>query len=498
MTSSLSVSERIQQRIRVALGSDDAFASDIANLRDKLSSEFDAELRIHESQTRVSRQEVITGAIKAVVASEQVESSIDSRIAGRLRRQADLEVPLPTALNIVERVCALHFILLAVNQGKPDHHALSSDRIRKVLDRLVDEEEVCIARRRNSSGESEEILQRGSCWPWWKKILRYVVGLDKEGKIQVAGLFLRALGLLATIGIAVWLGPSSAVCDFPVVSAMGRCQTPINTPVGGLIAFESDLDGNYNIYVMNADGSAKRRLTSDKHDDRHPSLSPDGRLIAFASNRDGNFNIYVMNADGSDQKRRTDSQETDWYPSWSTQSGGGHYIAFASNRDGDFNIYRMNADGLGQTRLTPDDPVDYSDPSWSSDGSIAFVGVRDGNPNIYELSDSVLTGPLLTNYAQSPTWSPDGRRIAFASHSGRSWDIYLMNADGSGKERLTKDDSANEYQPSWSPNGRRIAFVQDSGKGKHNVIYTMNADDGSDLRLLTDNDQSNYRPSWSP
>ena len=226
MNNPTNVSERIQERIRAALGSDDAFASDIANLRDKLSSEFDAELRIHESQTRLSRQEVITGAIKAVVASEQVESSIDSRIAGLLLRQADLEVPLRTALNRVERACALHFILLAVNDGKPDHHALSDNRIREVLDRLVDQEQVSVIRKTDNYGESEEIIQRGPAWTWTNKILRYIVGLDKEGKIQVAGLFLRALGILATIGIAVWLGPSPAVCDFPVISAMGWCQSP--------------------------------------------------------------------------------------------------------------------------------------------------------------------------------------------------------------------------------------------------------------------------------
>ena len=228
MNNPINVSDMIRDRIRRVLHSEnpDAFATDADTLRSRLSSEFDDVLNDAEIRTRIPRQEVITQAIKAVVASEQVESSIDSRIAGLLLRQADLEVPLRTTLNRVERACALHFILLAVNDGKPDHHALSDNRIREVIDRLVDQGQVSVIGKTDNYGELEEIIQRGPDWSWVDRILRLVVGLDKEGKIQVAGLFLRALGILATIGIAVWLGPSPAVCDFPVISAMGWCQSP--------------------------------------------------------------------------------------------------------------------------------------------------------------------------------------------------------------------------------------------------------------------------------
>ncbi len=83
------------------------------------------------------------------------------------------------------------------------------------------------------------------------------------------------------------------------------------------IAFTSKRDGNYEIYVMNADGSEQKRLTNNCAADERASWSPDGKKIAFESNRHGNREIYVMNADGSEQKRLTNNSAADLYPSWS-------------------------------------------------------------------------------------------------------------------------------------------------------------------------------------
>jgi hypothetical protein len=82
-------------------------------------------------------------------------------------------------------------------------------------------------------------------------------------------------------------------------------------PGGGHIAFASDRDGNFEIYVMNADGSGQTRLS-----ERWPSWSPNGGRIAFASKRDGNTEIYAMNADGSGQTRLMNNQADDWWPAW--------------------------------------------------------------------------------------------------------------------------------------------------------------------------------------
>ena len=129
------------------------------------------------------------------------------------------------------------------------------------------------------------------------------------------------------------------------------------SPDGTRIAFAAKSPGqpptstspsHSDIYVMNADGSGKRRLTHDARSNAEPAWSPDGRRIAFKSSRDGNSEIYVMNADGSGKRNLTRNPAQDGRPSWSPD---GRRIAFLSDRDGRLEAHVMNADGSGQRSL---------------------------------------------------------------------------------------------------------------------------------------------------
>ena len=276
------------------------------------------------------------------------------------------------------------------------------------------------------------------------------------------------------------------------------------------IAFHSNRDGNWNIFVMNADGSDQTRLTDDLAADSWPSWSPDGRRIAFISSRDDPdpndddtiWEIYVMNADGSGQTRLTNDSEWHSLPRWSPD---GQRIAFQSYRDENWEIYVMNADGSGRTRLT-DESRSSSELNWSPDSQrIALRSTRDGNNEIYAMSADGSAQTRLTDNAANdrfPSWSPDGQRIAFYSYRDENWDIYVINADGSAQTRLT-DNSARDIRPSWSPDGRHIAFSSDRDDPDPDdderimSIYLMNAD-GSDQTRLTDNSASDHASDWSP
>lgn len=144
-------------------------------------------------------------------------------------------------------------------------------------------------------------------------------------------------------------------------------EHPHWSPDNKMLAFESDRDGNVEVYSMNVDGSAQTRLTNNPAVDEHPSWSPDGLKIAFDSNRDGRFQIYAMNRNGSNQTRITNDQGDDVHPYWCPSCTD--RITFASNRDlVNFSIYAMNSDGTDQVRVTtqvqgstaPDDM-----PAWS-------------------------------------------------------------------------------------------------------------------------------------
>ena len=94
---------------------------------------------------------------------------------------------------------------------------------------------------------------------------------------------------------------------------------PAWSPDGAKIAFISERDGNFEIYVMNANGSGQTNLTNNAAYDSQPAWSPDGAKIAFTSERDGNGETYVMNADGSGQTNLTNYPRLDGYPAWSPE-----------------------------------------------------------------------------------------------------------------------------------------------------------------------------------
>ena len=171
--------------------------------------------------------------------------------------------------------------------------------------------------------------------------------------------------------------------------------------------------------------------------------------ILFTSNRDGNYEIYVMNPDGSNQNRLTNNSDDDSAPAWSTD---GSKIVFESWRDGNLEIYVMDSDGSNQTNLTNNSASDNS-PSWSPDGSqIVFYSKRDGNHEIYVMDADGSNPTNLTNNSANdyyPSWSPDGSKIAFNSYRDESLEIYAMNSDGSNQTRLT-NNSYDDQGASWS------------------------------------------------
>jgi dipeptidyl aminopeptidase/acylaminoacyl peptidase len=141
---------------------------------------------------------------------------------------------------------------------------------------------------------------------------------------------------------------------------MAYASSPAWSPDGTKLAFASFRPGNYDVYVMNADGSGQTRLTADPGHEGAPDWSPDGSMIAFFSNREGRANIYVMDADGGRQRQLTADPVGATTPAWSPD---GTKIAFAGFRDGNGEIYVIDADGTNETRLTANAALDFA-PDW--------------------------------------------------------------------------------------------------------------------------------------
>jgi Tol biopolymer transport system component len=234
---------------------------------------------------------------------------------------------------------------------------------------------------------------------------------------------------------------------------------------------------------MNADGTGARRLTHSPKFDGAGPWSPDGRKMLFYSQRTGG-EVWVMNADGSGQRNLSRNRAYDSPGAWSPD---GRKILFTTNRDGNAEVYVMNADGSGQRDLVPSPSSDETAIGWASGAStVLFATNRDHNWEIYA-ADADGSNPR--NLTKSPgndgaiggsnsLVSPDGTKVLFASardtHDEDNAELYVMNVDGSGLQRITRT-AGTEYPLSWSPDGRKIAFGRYPSTPRW-AFYVMNAD----------------------
>ncbi|MBU0478728.1 hypothetical protein KKC91_09200 [bacterium] len=266
------------------------------------------------------------------------------------------------------------------------------------------------------------------------------------------------------------------------------------------IAFSSNRDGDYEIYIMNNDGTGLTKLTNNATDDIWPVFSPNGSKITFTSNGNGNYEVYVMNSDGTNQTRLTSDSAEDWASDWYDNQ-----IAFTSNRSGTYEVYTMNSDGSNQERLTFNWPFEDADPS-CYENKIAFTSNISGGLPPDEASYNIRLLTILDDEHQEernltntgdngyPRFSPDGTKIAFSSNAhGGSSEIYTMNSSyGDGKTRLTYLNACSQ-RAHWSPDGFQIAFESDSSGNSE--IYVMNSN-GSNMVNLTNNSAEDITPAW--
>jgi len=241
---------------------------------------------------------------------------------------------------------------------------------------------------------------------------------------------------------------------------------PAWSPDGSRIAYMSNADGDFDIYVMEPDSGTIVKLTDAPGQDGTPVWSPDGARIAFRSLRVGHSQIYAMDADGSNQRNLSNGPSHDEHPFWSPD---GQRIFFASDRsttgedDENVDLYVMNADGSNVRRITHTPEVETY-PTLSPDGSRLATRriLADGNWEVVVVDPDGNDVANLSNHPGFdgwPAWSPDGARLVFASERSGSSDLWVVDADGSNLRRLTQDP-ADDRQAWWSPDGSRIAFAR--------------------------------------
>lgn len=232
---------------------------------------------------------------------------------------------------------------------------------------------------------------------------------------------------------------------------------------GSKIVFVSDVDGDQEIFVVNTDGSNLTQLTFNTCNDSLPVISWDGSKIAFHSDRDHKIGIFVMNADGTNVIPLTSNIDNGLYPSISDD---GSKIAFQSYLDEDYEIFIVNIDGTNLTQLT-NNSVHDTKAIISGDGSkIAFYSGENYDIEVYVMNADGTGLTKLTDFircegdGRGPSISGDGSKITFYVYKKLEWVIYIVNMDGSGLTQITNDYN-NDRFPVISRDGSMIAFHSD-------------------------------------
>jgi TolB protein len=273
------------------------------------------------------------------------------------------------------------------------------------------------------------------------------------------------------------------------------------------LAFISDRDGDWDIYLLLPDGTLKNLTEESDGHEYFMNFTFDGNAVAFYSSHSGEVTPALVKVDGSGFKTMSWAEafasmiaegRTDSDPAWSPD---GTKIVWSKLRGFGVDLYIANADGSDEQSLINKGPTD-SAPAWSSDGQrIAFTADQSDQQNVYVLDIASGEATALTedDWDFQPVWSMNNDRILFARDVDDALEkgtipLFIMNPDGSDLHEFEAGETF-KGDPTYSPDGSQVVYMSNEDGKWH--IYLMDAD-GSNVRPLTDGDSNNMFPAWRP
>ncbi len=248
------------------------------------------------------------------------------------------------------------------------------------------------------------------------------------------------------------------------------------TKSGGLLT--------YQVYRGTLSSGQMLALTSGTSNNMYPSASPDGQHIVFQSDRDGDFDLYVVNSVGGELRALTDTPYDELFPAWSPD---GAWIAFSADvrGDGTYDLYRIAPDGSALEALVTDESARSSQPRWSPDGTrLVFTHGAPRDASTWDIVTlEVKSGALtpLTDNDVREAWavfSPDGQTIAFVSGNNGVTSVAVIPSSG-GETRVIHSANDFVWGLAYTPDGQQLIFNAGSVTSANGTVYAIDADGGA-------------------